>query len=107
LAVSAAELEIANPIEPLPTEGIRGHGSRKGIGQTPTCVCGKEHRYAYCFILTTHDPRRPKGYQPPGDLVRKVEEARKGSKISARINTALEKWAASQPQSAGKLRIDD
>jgi hypothetical protein len=57
--------------------------------------------------MNTRHPRRPKGYQPPADLVRKVEEARKDPKIDVRIKTALERWAARQPQSTGKLRIDD
>jgi hypothetical protein len=50
---------------------------------------------------------RPKAYQPAAEAEHKVEEARKDPKIKARIKTALERWAACQPQSAGLLRVDD
>jgi hypothetical protein len=57
LAVSAAELEIAHPNEPRPTEGNRGRGNRDGVRQTPICICRKEHWYADCFILNARHPR--------------------------------------------------
>ncbi|KAI0568849.1 hypothetical protein Alg130_11911, partial [Pyrenophora tritici-repentis] len=41
------------------------------------------------------------------EAVRKVEEARKDSKINARIKAALERWLTRQPQSNGSLRVDD
>jgi hypothetical protein len=104
LAVSAAELGIAT--EPQPTRN-RGQGHRDGARLTPTCICGKEHWYADCFILNTRHPRRPKNYQPAADVARKVEEARRDPRINAGIKTALERFAARQPQSAGTLRIDD
>jgi hypothetical protein len=104
LAVSAAELGIAT--EPQPTRN-RGQGHRDGARPTPTCICGKEHWYADCFILNTRHPRRPRNYQPAADITRKVEEARRDPRINAAIKTALERFAARQPQSARTLRIDD
>ncbi|KAF2029776.1 hypothetical protein EK21DRAFT_67069, partial [Setomelanomma holmii] len=55
--------------------------------------------YADCFILNLCHPRLPKTFQPAADIARKLEEARKDPKINARIKTALERWAARQPQS--------
>jgi hypothetical protein len=106
LAVSAAELGITQPNEPQPTDSNRGHGHRDGARPTPTCICGKKHWYADCFILNTRHPRRPKNYQPAADVARKVEEVRRDPRINADIKTALERFAARQPQSAGTLRID-
>jgi hypothetical protein len=40
-------------------------------------------------------------------VARKVEEARRDPRINAGIKTALERFAARQPHSAGTLRIDD
>ncbi|KAF1947379.1 hypothetical protein EJ02DRAFT_417570 [Clathrospora elynae] len=66
-----------------------------------------EHWYANCFILNPRHPRRPRSYQPAADLIRKVEQARKDPKINARIKTALERWAARQPQDTRTLQVDD
>jgi hypothetical protein len=103
LAVSAAELGITKPTETPST----GRGHRDGARPIPTCVCGKKHWYTDCFIINTRHPQRPRDYQPAADLARKVEEARKDPRINTRIKTALERWAARQPQSAGSLRVDD
>jgi hypothetical protein len=103
LAVSAAELGITKPTETTST----GRGHRGSARPMPTCICRKEHWYTDCFILNPRHPRRPKSYQPAAEAVRKVEEARKDSKIDAQIKTALERWAARQPPSAGSLRVDD
>jgi hypothetical protein len=104
LAVSAAELGITNLTEPQPT-GNRGHCD--SARPTPTCVCGKQHWYTDCSILNPRHPGRPKTYQPAAEAVRKVEEARKDPRINKQVNTALERWAARQPQSTGTLRVDD
>ncbi|KAI1563873.1 hypothetical protein PtrEW13061_012021, partial [Pyrenophora tritici-repentis] len=66
-----------------------------------------QHWYTDCFILNPRHPARPKTYQPAAEAVRKVEEARKDSKINARIKAALERWLTRQPQSNGSLRVDD
>ncbi|KAF1938928.1 hypothetical protein EJ02DRAFT_310806, partial [Clathrospora elynae] len=105
-AVTAAELGIANQTKPQST-GNRGRGHLDGVRLTPTCICGMEHWYADCFILNPRHPRRPRSYQPAADLIRKVEQVRKDPKINARIKTALERWAARQPQDTGTLRVDD
>ena len=106
LAVSAAELGIANTEAPRPTECNGGCSSRNDA-QTHICICGKKHRYCNCFILNTRHPKRPKDYQPSDEAVRKVNEALKNPKLKAIIKKALDKWAAHQPQSVGTLRIDD
>lgn len=107
LAVSAAELGITKPTEAQST----GRGHCKGPRPIPTCICGKQHWYTDCFILNPRHSARPKTYQPAAEAVRKVEEARKDSKINARIKTALERWAARQPQSTGQssgsLQVDN
>jgi hypothetical protein len=103
LAVSAAELGITKPTEPPST----GRGHRDSARPTPTCICGKQHWYTDCFILNSRHPERPKTYQPAAEAVRKVKEARKDSKMDARIKHALERWAARQPQSTGSLQVDD
>ncbi|KAI1507131.1 hypothetical protein Ptr86124_013934 [Pyrenophora tritici-repentis] len=108
LAVSAAELGITKPTEtPSTSRGHRDGAHRDGARPTPTCVCGKQHWYTDCFILNPRHPARPKTYQPAAEAVRKVEEARKDSKINARIKAALERWLTRQPQSNGSLRVDD
>ena len=108
LAVSAAELGIATPTE-TPSTGNQGH--RNSARTAPPCVCGLQHWYPDCFILNERHPRRPKTFKPAADAAHKVAEARKDPKINARIKTALEKWAARQPQNtgqnAGSLRVDD
>jgi hypothetical protein len=73
LAVSAAELGIAHPKKPQPTEGNRGRGNRDGVQQTPICICGMGHWYADCFIPNALHPRHPKNYRPATDVARKVE----------------------------------
>jgi hypothetical protein len=103
LAVSAAELGITKPTETTST----GRGHRGSTRPTPTCICGNEHWYTECFILNPRHPAHPKFYQPTAEAVLKVEEARKDSKMNARIKNALERWAARQPQSARSLRVDD
>jgi hypothetical protein len=107
LAVSAAELEIAQPNKPQPTEGNRSRGNHNNVRPTPTCICWKEHWYAGCFILNLRHPRRPKDYQPAADAIRKVEEARRDPRIDVRIKEALESWASRHPQSARTLRINN
>ncbi|KAF2621748.1 hypothetical protein BU25DRAFT_314258, partial [Macroventuria anomochaeta] len=104
LAVTAAELGVASPIEPQTT---RNQGQRDSVRQTPTCVCGKQHWYTDCFILNTCHPGHPTTYQPAAEEVRKVEAARKDPKINAQIKTAIDRWTARQPQNAGMLRIDN
>ncbi|KAI1515887.1 hypothetical protein KJE20_13861 [Pyrenophora tritici-repentis] len=103
LAVSAVELGITKPTETPST----GRAHRDGARPTPTCVCGKQHWYTDCFILGPRHPARPKTLQPAAEAVRKVEEARKDSKINARIKAALARWLAHQPESTGSLRVDD
>jgi hypothetical protein len=106
LAVSAAKLGVTTTTEPQST-GNRGSAHRDSARPTPTCICRKQHWYTDCFILNARHPGRPNSYQPAAEAVRKVEEARKDSKIDARIKTALERWEARQPQSTRSLRIDD
>ncbi|KAF1830910.1 hypothetical protein BDW02DRAFT_641857 [Decorospora gaudefroyi] len=85
LAVSAAELGITKPTEtPSTSRGHRDGAHRDGARPTPTCT-----------------------YQPPAEAVRKVEEARKDSKINARIKAALARGLARQPQSTASLQVDD
>ncbi|KAI8941682.1 hypothetical protein NX059_002893 [Plenodomus lindquistii] len=103
LAVSATKLGIMKSTETPSTD--RGH--RDGTQPIPTCVCGKQHWYTNCFILNPRHPARPKTFQPTAEALHKVEEARKDPKTDARINTALEKWAARQLQSAGSLQVDE
>jgi hypothetical protein len=104
LAISAAELGIATELQPTRN---RGQGHRDGARPTPTCIRGKQHWYTDCFILNTRHPARSKTNQPAVEAIRKVEEARKDSKMDAQIKTALETWAARQPQSTRTLRVDD
>ncbi|KAF1941430.1 hypothetical protein EJ02DRAFT_317189, partial [Clathrospora elynae] len=103
LAVLAAELGIANSTE----HQQQGRGNRDGVRQIPMCICGKKHWYPDCLILNTRHPQRPNDYQPAADEACKVQEAQRDPKVNTRIKNALERWAARQPQSTRKLRIDN
>jgi hypothetical protein len=83
-----------------------------GSRAVPTCVCRDKHYYADCYIINDKHPKRPKGYKPSPEKLKKVTEARKDPKVEQRIKIALEKRAKyvaknSASSSSGPIQLDD
>ena len=65
--------------------------SNRQTGNTPPkeCVCGKMHWYSDCFYI--NKPRRPKGWNPNPNIVKKIDEALKDPKVKANVDKAMKK----------------
>ena len=65
--------------------------SKRRTGNTPPkeCVCGKMHWYSDCFYI--NESRRPKGWNPNPNVVKKIDEALKDTKVKANVERAKER----------------
>ena len=65
--------------------------SNHQTGNTPPkeCVCGKMHWYIDCFYI--NKSRRPKGWNPNPDIVKKIDDALKDPKVRTNVNKVMKK----------------
>ena len=70
------------------TPDSRGSNSRTP-SPTPPCVCGKQHWFNDCFYLM--ESKRPHGWKPNTEIMKKVEEALKNPILRGKVEKARQR----------------